>query len=186
MGTDKVFNMINDINIEININTDTISETISLVPAGHKPRIVVTTTSIVDGENSDVSFSAFKCGFFVRDDNNTTIEHSTFPPTGEVVKYSSDGVVLIKNLDELDFNTAYTLHVYVEDAGLFYDKTINFTIPKSIRPYDPNGDFNSWTWNDSTKIWEAPVAKPADPENQFYKWNEENQQWDLFDTTPFE
>lgn len=179
--------MINDINIEININTDTITiDDTNLVLASHKPRIVITCVSIVDGENSEVSFNGFKCGFFIRDDNNTTIEYKTFPQSGDVIKYSPNGVVLTENLDQLDFNTSYTLHVYVEDAGLFYDKTVNITVPKSIRPYDPNGDFNSWNWNDSTKDWDAPIAKPDDVEDGFYKWNEENQQWDLFNSTPFE
>jgi hypothetical protein len=37
--------------------------------------------------------------------------------------------------------------------------------------------FNSWTLNEDTCIWEAPVAYPND--NQRYKWNEANQSWDL-------
>jgi hypothetical protein len=179
--------MINDINIEINTNTDTITITNDdLVLASNKPRVIITCVSIVDGENSEVSFNSFKCGFFVRDANNTTIEYKTFPQPGEVIKYSPDGIVLTENLDQLEFNTSYTLHVYAEDAGLFYDKTASISVPKSIRPYDPNGDFNSWNWNDSTKEWEPPVSKPDDVVNGFYKWNEESQQWGLVDTTPFQ
>jgi hypothetical protein len=37
--------------------------------------------------------------------------------------------------------------------------------------------FNSWILNETTCRWEAPVAKPTD--GQLYKWNEENQTWDL-------
>tara|TARA_R110000796_G_scaffold182170_1_gene298689 strand:+ start:917 stop:1294 length:378 start_codon:yes stop_codon:yes gene_type:complete len=37
--------------------------------------------------------------------------------------------------------------------------------------------FVSWTLNETTCIWEAPVAKPDD--GQIYIWNEETQQWDL-------
>ena len=37
--------------------------------------------------------------------------------------------------------------------------------------------FNSWTINETTCQWEAPVARPDD--GQSYNWNEETQQWDL-------
>ena len=37
--------------------------------------------------------------------------------------------------------------------------------------------FNSWILNETTCLWEAPVALP-DTENR-YNWNETNQTWDL-------
>ena len=37
--------------------------------------------------------------------------------------------------------------------------------------------FKSWVLNETTCLWEAPVALP-DTENR-YTWNEENQTWDL-------
>ena len=39
--------------------------------------------------------------------------------------------------------------------------------------------FPSWTLNETTCQWEPPVAKPDD--NRLYTWNEENQQWEVFD-----
>jgi hypothetical protein len=49
--------------------------------------------------------------------------------------------------------------------------------------YDPVRDafyapkkFNSWVLNESTCLWEAPVALPSDGEE--YEWNETDQQWD--------
>jgi len=41
--------------------------------------------------------------------------------------------------------------------------------------------FVSWTLNETTCIWEAPVAKPDD--SQIYIWNEENQTWDFVDNS---
>lgn len=35
--------------------------------------------------------------------------------------------------------------------------------------------FPSWTLNEDTCIWEAPVAYPND--GKLYSWNEENQSW---------
>jgi len=52
--------------------------------------------------------------------------------------------------------------------------------------YDPTRDafippqpFKSWTLNETTCLWEAPVAKPTD--GQQYDWNEDNQTWDLIE-----
>ena len=52
-----------------------------------------------------------------------------------------------------------------------YDEDRDAFIP--AKPYD------SWTLNETTCQWEAPVALP-DTENS-YSWNEETQQWDLND-----
>jgi len=41
----------------------------------------------------------------------------------------------------------------------------------------PPKPFNSWTLNETTCLWEAPVAYPND--GQIYTWNETNQTWDL-------
>ena len=41
----------------------------------------------------------------------------------------------------------------------------------------PPKPFNSWTLNEQTCIWEAPVARPDD--NNMYKWNEEILNWEL-------
>jgi hypothetical protein len=55
--------------------------------------------------------------------------------------------------------------------GMTYDEDRDaFIAPK---PY------NSWTLNETTCQWEAPVALP-DTENR-YIWNEDTQQWDNLD-----
>jgi hypothetical protein len=58
-------------------------------------------------------------------------------------------------------------------VGGKYDQTRDaFTYPQ---PY------YSWTLNEETCLWEAPVVKPDD--GQRYNWNEENQTWDLVDNS---
>ena len=37
--------------------------------------------------------------------------------------------------------------------------------------------FDSWTLNENSCLWEAPVAYPND--GQMYTWNEETTSWDL-------
>ena len=41
----------------------------------------------------------------------------------------------------------------------------------------PPKPFDSWTLNETTCLWEAPVIFPTD--NKRYNWNETNQTWDL-------
>jgi hypothetical protein len=41
----------------------------------------------------------------------------------------------------------------------------------------PKKPFNSWVLNETTCLWESPVAYPND--GQRYNWNEQNQTWDL-------
>ena len=53
--------------------------------------------------------------------------------------------------------------------GYTYDQEKNAFIPP--RPYD------SWTLNETTCEWEAPVTEPDD--EQRYFWNETTKQWDL-------
>ena len=55
--------------------------------------------------------------------------------------------------------------------GFKYDQTKDAFIPP--KPYP------SWTLNETTCLWEAPVIKPND--GQKYSWNETNQTWDLLE-----
>ena len=58
-------------------------------------------------------------------------------------------------------------------VGYKYDQTRDAFIPP--RP------FNSWTLNETTCLWDPPVAYPTD--GQRYTWNETNQTWDLVDNS---
>ena len=52
--------------------------------------------------------------------------------------------------------------------GFSYDSTRDAFIPP--QPYP------SWTLNETTCLWECPVAYPED--GNIYEWNETDQQWD--------
>ena len=54
--------------------------------------------------------------------------------------------------------------------GFTYDEYRDAFIPK--QPY------NSWTLNESTCQWEAPIAKPDSESGEMYQWNEETTSWD--------
>mgnify|MGYP005991147657 CR=1 FL=1 len=54
-------------------------------------------------------------------------------------------------------------------TGFTYDSTRDAFIPP--KPYA------SWVLNETTCLWEAPVAMPDDGKR--YNWDEENTEWDL-------
>jgi hypothetical protein len=55
--------------------------------------------------------------------------------------------------------------------GFNYDQTRDAFIPPK--------PFNSWVLNEDTCLWESPIPYPQD--NNEYKWNEQNQSWDLIE-----
>mgnify|MGYP003650404955 CR=1 FL=1 len=70
--------------------------------------------------------------------------------------------------------TSYNNNIRKNYAGIghTYDEDRDAFIPK--KPYP------SWTLNETTCIWEAPVVKPDDGNE--YRWNEINQNWDIIET----
>jgi len=69
--------------------------------------------------------------------------------------------------------TSYNGNIRKNFAGIGYkyDQTRDAFIPP--KPY------NSWTLNETTCLWEAPIPYPTD--GQRYTWNETNQTWDLIE-----
>jgi hypothetical protein len=55
--------------------------------------------------------------------------------------------------------------------GMTYDEDRDAFIPKK--------PFNSWILNEDTCLWESPLPYPQD--SNMYKWNEQNQSWDLIE-----
>jgi len=69
--------------------------------------------------------------------------------------------------------TSYNNNIRKNFAGIGYqyDQARDAFIPP--KPYP------SWTLNETTCLWEAPVAYPDDDNR--YTWNESNQTWDLIE-----
>ena len=84
------------------------------------------------------------------------------------------GIDFLNNLygtNDVWKQTSYNGNIRKNYAGIGYkyDQTRNaFISPKP---------FNSWTLNETTCQWEAPVAYPDDGKR--YKWNEATTSWDL-------
>ena len=54
---------------------------------------------------------------------------------------------------------------------------IGYTYDESRDAFIPPKPFDSWTLNEDSYLWEAPVTYPDD--GQQYSWNEETTSWDL-------
>lgn len=67
--------------------------------------------------------------------------------------------------------TSYNATIRKNFAG------IDFTYDQTRDAFIPPKPHESWTLNETTCRWEAPVTKPND--GQKYNWNETTQQWDL-------
>ena len=65
--------------------------------------------------------------------------------------------------------TSNTIRKNFASIGYTYDAAKDAFIPP--KPYD------SWTLDETTCLWEAPVAYPTD--GQQYTWNETTTSWDL-------
>jgi hypothetical protein len=53
-----------------------------------------------------------------------------------------------------------------------------YTYDASKDAFIPPQPFDSWTLNDSTHLWEPPVAMPDG--DKIYEWNESNLEWDEY------
>jgi hypothetical protein len=54
---------------------------------------------------------------------------------------------------------------------------IGYTYDEDKDAFIPKKPFNSWILNETTCLWEAPVAYPQD--NYKYTWNESTLTWDI-------
>ena len=108
---------------------------------------------------------------------------------------------VIVGKDETDGNTNWEIHygnireqvckrtsyntrggVHLNDGTPFRKNFagIGYTYDESRDAFIPPKPFDSWTLNETSCLWEAPVAYPTDGER--YIWNEETQAWDAITT----
>jgi hypothetical protein len=81
-------------------------------------------------------------------------KQTSFNTHGHV--HSGGGTPLRKNYAGIGY-------IYDEDRDAFYHP----------QPY------TSWTLNETTCLWEPPVAYPDADSDEIYSWNEETTSWDL-------
>ena len=96
------------------------------------------------------------------------------------VLHDSNGVEQeVNGIDFLTKLTGWSIWVQTSYNNNFRKNhaSIGYTYDEDRDAFIPPKPFNSWTLNETTCLWEAPVAMPND-ENT-YTWNEETTSWDL-------
>jgi len=88
---------------------------------------------------------------------------------------------------QTSYNTRGGVHYSPEtgepDGGVALRKNyagIGFTYDATRDAFYAPQPYPSWTLNETSCIWEPPVAYPTDGER--YDWNEETQSWDAVET----
>ena len=88
---------------------------------------------------------------------------------------------------QTSYNTRGGVHYSPEtgepDGGVALRKNyagIGFTYDATRDAFYAPQPYPSWTLNETSCIWEPPVAYPTDGE--MYNWNEETQSWDAVET----
>jgi hypothetical protein len=104
--------------------------------------------------------------------------------SNDVATTEQAGVEFLQNLygsrdvwKQTSYNTAAGEHKL---GGTPFRKNyagVGYTYDQTRDAFIPPKPFASWTLNETTCHWEAPVVKPDDGKD--YNWNEETQQWDV-------
>jgi hypothetical protein len=91
---------------------------------------------------------------------------------GDGVEQESLGVAFCEQLFGGTWvQTSYNGNIRKNYAG------VGYTYNSSLDAFIPPQPYASWTLDETTCQWQAPVAMPVD--DNFYAWNETDQTWDL-------
>ena len=96
------------------------------------------------------------------------------------------GITFLQNLyndsatwKQTSYNTLANTHKLSGTAFRGNYASVGYTYNEDIDAFIALKPFNSWTLNETTCLWEAPVQYPTD--NQDYIWNESTTSWDLIE-----
>ena len=107
------------------------------------------------------------------DETDTNIELVYQHMFGQLCKRTSyntrGGVHYDSEINEASADQSKAFRKNYAGVGYSYDAARDAFIPPQ--------PFNSWTLNETSCLWEPPIAYPAD--GQAYEWNEELGTWDL-------
>ncbi len=93
----------------------------------------------------------------------------------EQEKLGVDFINKLYNTRDVWKQTSYNNNIRKNFAGIGYQ------YDQQRDAFIPPKPFNSWVLNESTCLWNAPVAKPTAEleENQYYSWNESIINWEI-------
>ena len=116
---------------------------------------------------------------FARIEDNVVTQVLVVPDSQEdrVNEYLSMDIGLGGSCYKTSYNTRGGVHT---SGGTPYRKNyagIGYTYDRDRQAFIPPKPFESWTLNEETCLWDAPVAYPTDSE--LYVWNENTTSWVL-------
>ena len=76
---------------------------------------------------------------------------------------------------QTSYNTKGGVHLLGETPFRKNYASIGYTYNQTKAAFIPPKPFDSWTLNETTCIWEAPVAYPSDDKD--YEWDESSTSW---------
>ena len=107
---------------------------------------------------------------------------------------ASEDVVDLEKIYTEDFGKVHKRTSYNTRGGIHYDPETNepssdqskafrknyagigYTYDETRDAFIPPQPYSSWTLNETTCLWDSPVAYPDD--GNMYQWNEDKQTWD--------
>lgn len=124
--------------------------------------------------------------FALLDENNIVVQvfHGRQEDDGKEVELSNRTGQTYK---QTSYNTISGVHYDAitrqpsEDQTKAFRKNfagIGYTYDAQRDAFIPAKPYPSWILDESTCQWKAPIDKPLNDENNFYKWNEELLNWD--------
>ena len=92
-------------------------------------------------------------------------------------KLINNKVVTVIIAEQEHINTLPDKDSYIEDDGTKFNRAaISFAYDAVRDAFIAPKSYPSWTLNETTCQWEAPVAHPDDGKR--YNWNESTKSWD--------
>lgn len=111
-------------------------------------------------------------------DEDAGREQELFEQTGDVYRQTSyntrGGVYYTPNTNEVDPDQSKAFRKNYAGLGYTYDDARDAFIPP--QPYP------SWVLNETSCLWDAPVAYPTDGNR--YSWDEADQSWTAVEDAP--
>ena len=118
-----------------------------------------------------ISFKKLTFGFELKQGENIK-QYGVYPPAGVKYVQTNQTYLTTVRLKTLPTET-YELFLWAENDNTRIEKTFTLEIPKPPKP------FESWIWNNELLHWNAPIPYPQDDKE--YEWNEENQNWVVYE-----
>jgi hypothetical protein len=141
-------------NCELTLNLDEAEWTVTIDGYGAWLDAFIGFTS-----NGDVTvFDNLAFGYTLARDGET-IHEATYPPEGTTYLQTDQPYLVVDRVLGLQPDDELTLTLTASNAGVTYEDTESFTVP---RPLQPNPDC---VWNDEDKVWDCPKEEVDENED---------------------